>query len=410
MPASVIGARKSAPRSVPKFLSVGGELPQPSPSAATSSAAAALQTSRARADRDISPTVASVAPPRNLVARKIARGVACAAVIVPGCSSPAREGVWSCSSWLATAACAATRAAAENAGRRRRRGRGQAPGTDGHSARHAVAGGDGASLSDGHGLGRLVRAPAGQRREAGRLGGAHPDDPSRACATCCCRRRASRPRWRPTSIRRAPAARPWSRSTTRGRSGVVLAIPARGPAEAERLIAALGKPVMIGGPLTKLAEHRRQVAGLGLPRGARGGHGRRGRRHGARDDAGAGGAARQRRRRHHDDLSRRRWRARTGRTSRAPSPRSSSRCASCRAGADVVHDARTATSTRPSGRCWAWSGTPSGSRSGWRSIRRAGSSCGRASWPARGRCWRRRRARCVRSRLTGRSWAARARR
>jgi hypothetical protein len=40
----------------------------------------------------------------------------------------------------------------------------------------------------------------------------------------------------------------------KGRSGVVLAIPARGPAEAERLIAALGKPVMISGPLTKLAD------------------------------------------------------------------------------------------------------------------------------------------------------------
>jgi hypothetical protein len=40
----------------------------------------------------------------------------------------------------------------------------------------------------------------------------------------------------------------------KGRSGVVLAIPARGPAEAERLIAALGKPVMTSGPLTKLAD------------------------------------------------------------------------------------------------------------------------------------------------------------
>ena len=40
----------------------------------------------------------------------------------------------------------------------------------------------------------------------------------------------------------------------KGRSGVVLAIPARGPAEAEKLIAALGKPVMISGPLTKLAD------------------------------------------------------------------------------------------------------------------------------------------------------------
>ncbi len=40
----------------------------------------------------------------------------------------------------------------------------------------------------------------------------------------------------------------------KGRSGLVLAIPARGPAEAEKLIAALGKPVMISGPLTKLAD------------------------------------------------------------------------------------------------------------------------------------------------------------
>jgi hypothetical protein len=40
----------------------------------------------------------------------------------------------------------------------------------------------------------------------------------------------------------------------KGRSGVVLAIPARGPAEAEKLIAALGKPVMTSGPLTKLAD------------------------------------------------------------------------------------------------------------------------------------------------------------
>ena len=40
----------------------------------------------------------------------------------------------------------------------------------------------------------------------------------------------------------------------KGRSGVVLAIPTRGPAEAEKLIAALGKPVMISGPLTKLAD------------------------------------------------------------------------------------------------------------------------------------------------------------
>jgi hypothetical protein len=39
----------------------------------------------------------------------------------------------------------------------------------------------------------------------------------------------------------------------KGRSGVVLAIPARGPAEAEKLIAALGKPVMTSGPLTMLA-------------------------------------------------------------------------------------------------------------------------------------------------------------
>ena len=40
----------------------------------------------------------------------------------------------------------------------------------------------------------------------------------------------------------------------KGRSGVVLAIPARGPAEAEKLIAALGKPVMTSGPLTMLAD------------------------------------------------------------------------------------------------------------------------------------------------------------
>jgi len=39
----------------------------------------------------------------------------------------------------------------------------------------------------------------------------------------------------------------------KGRSGVVLAIPARGPAEAEKVIAALGKPVMTSGPLTMLA-------------------------------------------------------------------------------------------------------------------------------------------------------------
>jgi hypothetical protein len=39
----------------------------------------------------------------------------------------------------------------------------------------------------------------------------------------------------------------------KGKSGVVLAIPARGPAEAEKLIAALGKPVMTSGPLTMLA-------------------------------------------------------------------------------------------------------------------------------------------------------------
>ncbi len=39
----------------------------------------------------------------------------------------------------------------------------------------------------------------------------------------------------------------------KGRSGVVLAIPAKGPAEAEKLIAAMGKPVMTSGPLTMLA-------------------------------------------------------------------------------------------------------------------------------------------------------------
>jgi hypothetical protein len=39
----------------------------------------------------------------------------------------------------------------------------------------------------------------------------------------------------------------------KGKSGVVLAIPARGPAEADKLIAALGKPVMTSGPLTMLA-------------------------------------------------------------------------------------------------------------------------------------------------------------
>jgi hypothetical protein len=39
----------------------------------------------------------------------------------------------------------------------------------------------------------------------------------------------------------------------KGKSGVVLAIPTRGPAEADKLIAALGKPVMTSGPLTMLA-------------------------------------------------------------------------------------------------------------------------------------------------------------
>src|SRR5580692_2414369 len=39
----------------------------------------------------------------------------------------------------------------------------------------------------------------------------------------------------------------------KGRSGVVLAIPTKGPAEAEKLIAAMGKPVMTSGPLTMLA-------------------------------------------------------------------------------------------------------------------------------------------------------------
>ena len=53
-------------------------------------------------------------------------------------------------------------------------------------------------------------------------------------------------------------ASPWGAAVValdeKGRSGVVLAIPARGPAEAEKLIAALGKPVMTSGPLTKLAD------------------------------------------------------------------------------------------------------------------------------------------------------------
>ncbi|HEY6477613.1 MAG TPA: hypothetical protein VI456_13615 [Polyangia bacterium] len=39
----------------------------------------------------------------------------------------------------------------------------------------------------------------------------------------------------------------------KGKSGVVLAIPTRGPAEADKVIAALGKPVMTSGPLTMLA-------------------------------------------------------------------------------------------------------------------------------------------------------------
>jgi hypothetical protein len=39
----------------------------------------------------------------------------------------------------------------------------------------------------------------------------------------------------------------------KGRSGVVLAIPTKGPAEADKLIAAMGKPVMTSGPLTMLA-------------------------------------------------------------------------------------------------------------------------------------------------------------
>ena len=39
----------------------------------------------------------------------------------------------------------------------------------------------------------------------------------------------------------------------KGKSGMVLAIPARGPAEADKLIAALGKPVMTSGPLTMVA-------------------------------------------------------------------------------------------------------------------------------------------------------------
>ncbi|HVV50269.1 MAG TPA: hypothetical protein VHO06_11460, partial [Polyangia bacterium] len=38
-----------------------------------------------------------------------------------------------------------------------------------------------------------------------------------------------------------------------GHSGLVLAIPARGPAEADRLIAGLGKPIMIRGPVTMIA-------------------------------------------------------------------------------------------------------------------------------------------------------------
>lgn len=39
----------------------------------------------------------------------------------------------------------------------------------------------------------------------------------------------------------------------KGKSGIVLAIPARGPAAADKLIAALGKPVMTSGPLTMVA-------------------------------------------------------------------------------------------------------------------------------------------------------------
>jgi hypothetical protein len=39
----------------------------------------------------------------------------------------------------------------------------------------------------------------------------------------------------------------------KGRTGVVLAIPARGPAGADKLIEALGKPVMTSGPLTMIA-------------------------------------------------------------------------------------------------------------------------------------------------------------
>jgi hypothetical protein len=39
----------------------------------------------------------------------------------------------------------------------------------------------------------------------------------------------------------------------KGRTGVVLAIPTRGPAGADKLIAALGKPVMTSGPLTMIA-------------------------------------------------------------------------------------------------------------------------------------------------------------
>jgi hypothetical protein len=183
----------------------------------------------------------------------------------------------------------------------------------------------------------------------------------------------------------------------KGRSGVVLAIPTRGPAEAEKLIAALGKPVMTSGPLTMLANGAGKSQGWVYRAGAvvvigdevdamaRGTMLALEARHPSADDATTTIYPEAIARAHGTDVK-------------------------TAIGAFLDEMRRTTTSMRPSGRFWAWSATPSGSRSGSRSIRRAGSSCGRASWPARGRRWRRRRARCVRSISTGRSWAAPERR
>ena len=137
--------------------------------------------------------------------------------------------------------------------RRRRAGGGGGPGAGARSPVTLLPAADGAPVPDGHRVGGLGRSAAGERREAGGVGGADPDDPA-ACATCCCRKRAFRPRWRPTSNLASPCGAAVVALDDKGRSGVVLAIPARGPGRGRKLIAALGKPVMTSGPLTKLAD------------------------------------------------------------------------------------------------------------------------------------------------------------